>query len=354
MGSGLAPGLPPLAGVEEVRRRLEVIFPEAFPDRTMLVGLLAARAIFVFLYGGFLESTQRCLRPIIICRFTTQQARRTGEVARRDWLASTFRQGWRPPGEPWYADNTRESLRDDLLRNRLVRMGIVARKAGVPINSSAPIYSLSDAFAALFDPALSNRDFAAAASAWRQQHLSGEALRRMALKARGALGRTSDVVVDMPDGSRLRLAAGPSSVIVKALVEEFAPRWMRKPVVLWVSASDVKAQPQFIELAASIGLRFDVSSLLPDLILADVDDRLSIVFCEVVATDGPIDPERKAALSTLAQASGIGTDNLRFLSAYLDRESPPLRKSFHRIAHDSDLWFSNEPDLLVRLVSITR
>lgn len=42
---------------------------------------------------------------------------------------------------------------------------------------------------------------------------------------------------------------------------------------------------------------------------------------------------------------------MQFVSAYLDREAQPLRKSFHRIAGDSDLWFTNEPDLLVRLVS---
>jgi BsuBI/PstI restriction endonuclease domain/BsuBI/PstI restriction endonuclease HTH domain len=342
--------LPALVGVGEVQRRLESIFPTAYPDRSMLIGQMAARAVFVFLYGGFLNSVQHHLRPIVICRFTAKQARRTDDEARRAWIASAFKQGFRPPGAPWYADNTRESLRDDLFRNRLVRMGLVTRKPGVPTNSSAPIYSLSDAFAALFEPALKGSTFDAAALQWREKHLAPEALARMVLKARGAMARSSDVIVEMPDRSRLRLAAGPSSLIVKALIEEFAPRWMVRPVVLWVSASDVKTQPHFVELAESVGFRFDAATLLPDLILADVGDPLRIVFCEVVATDGPIDDDRKAAFVKLSKASGIDRANLHFLSAYLDRESAPLRKTFHRVAVESDLWFTNEPDLLVRLV----
>lgn len=287
----------------------------------------------------------------MICRFTSKQARRTDNEARGAWIASAFRQGFRPTGDPWYADNTRESLRDDLFRNRLVRMGLVVRKAGVPTNSSAPIYSLSDPFAALFDPVLRGAALGAAIDQWRSKHLAPEALARMALKARGAVARSSDVIVEMPDHSRLRLAAGPSSPIVKALIEEFAPRWMRRPVVLWVSASDAKTQPHFVELAASVGLRFDASTLLPDLILADIEEPLHIYFCEVVATDGPIDADRKAAFIELSRASGFDRVNLRFLSAYLDRESAPLRKTFHRVAIESDIWFTNEPDLLVRLVS---
>lgn len=343
--------LPALVDVEEVQRRLGVIFPPAFPDRTILVGQMASRAIFVFLYGGFLDGAQHYLRPIVICRFTSEQAQRLVHDARRAWIASAFGRGYRPEGQAWYADNTRESLRDDLFRNRLVRMGIVTRKPGVPTTSSAPIYALSESFGTLFDPALSSSDFDEAVVRWRNAHLAPEALKRMALKARGALARGSDVVVELPDRSRLRLAAGPSASIVKALIEDFAPRWLRKPVVLWVSASDVKTQPQFVELATSVGLQFDVSTLLPDLILADIEDPLSILFCEVVATDGPVDDDRKAALLELAVRSGIGADHVRFLSAYLDRESAPLRKTFHRVAEDSDLWFSNEPDLLVRLVA---
>ena len=341
--------LPPLVSVEEVQRRLGAIFPEAFPDRAQLVGKMAARVVFVFLYGGFLEGLNRQLRPSAIYFFTADQARRTTLEARQEWLKTAFKPGFRPSGKRWYADTSREPIRDDLIRNRLVSMGIVGRKAGVATTSSAPIYFLRTPFAGLFAPALGGAALEAAITSWRGTHLDPAAMQRMALKARGTLARPGDVLIDMPDGSRIRLAAGPSTPIVKALIEDYAPRWLERPAVLWISASDRKTHPHFVELAASVGLRFDAAELLPDLILADLGKALRLVFCEVVATDGPIDAGRKAALLTLARRSGIDESTVRFVTAYLDREAPALRKTFHRIAHGSDLWFSNEPELIVRL-----
>ena len=46
--------LPALLPVDEVQRRLQAIFPAAFPDRSILVGRMAAHVVFVFLYGGFI------------------------------------------------------------------------------------------------------------------------------------------------------------------------------------------------------------------------------------------------------------------------------------------------------------
>ena len=109
------PGLSPLVSVEEVRLRLGAIFPPSFPDRALLVGKMAARVVFVFLYGGFVEGTQRHLRPSAIYFFTADQARQTTDAARLDWLKTAFKPGFRPPGKRWYADTSREPIRDDLI-----------------------------------------------------------------------------------------------------------------------------------------------------------------------------------------------------------------------------------------------
>ena len=343
--------LPALIGVEEVQQRLAQIFPASFPDRALLVGKMAARVVFVFLYGGFVEGSNRQLRPSTIYLFTAEQARSTTQIAREAWRASAFKPGFRPAGKRWYADNSRESIRDDLIRNRLVSMGLVGRKAGVPTTSSAPVYFLRSEFAALFSPQLEGQTLHGSIENWRRAHLSPTTLQRMALKAQGALARQGDVLVDLPDGTRIRLSAGPSTPILKALIEDYAPRWLQRPAVLWISASDRKTQPQFVEMAATVGLRFETAKLLPDLILADLGDPVAFVFCEVVATDGPVDETRKAAFLELTRGCAIADASVRFITAYLDREAPELRKTFHRVAIDSDLWFSNEPELIVRLTS---
>ena len=218
------PGLSPLVSVEEVRLRLGAIFPPSFPDRALLVGKMAARVVFVFLYGGFVEGTQRHLRPSAIYFFTADQARQTTDAARLDWLKTAFKPGFRPPGKRWYADTSREPIRDDLIRARLVRMGIVGRKAEVATTSSSPIYFLRSAFARLFDSTLEADELESAIETWRSHHLAPATLQRMAIKATGILAGQGDLVIDMPDGARMRMTAGPSSNILKALIESYAPR----------------------------------------------------------------------------------------------------------------------------------
>lgn len=329
--------LPPIATVEDVRRRLAAVFPESFADRSVLVGVMAARVVFVFLYGGFIEGTAFRLRPSLVYLFTSRQAQKRSPQERAQWRRQALKPGFRPVGTRWYADNSRESIRDDLMRNRLLSMGLIGRVEGVATTSSAPVYYLSAAFAALFDPALCGSAFDEAVKAWRAAHLTPASLQRMALRAHGALAREGDVYIELPDGSRARIAAGPSAPILKAMVEQFAPRWLRQASVLWLSASDQKSYPQFVQLAARVGLRFDLNSELPDLILADLADPVRFLFCEVVATDGPVTADRKAALLAIAEASGIDPANVHFVSAFQDREAGAFRKTFSRIAHDSDI-----------------
>ena len=312
---------------------------------------MAARVVFVFLYGGFIEGRVRLLRPSLVYFFTAEQSRRTAEPDRLTWFANAFKPGFRPSGTRWYADTSRESIRDDLIRNRLLTMGMVGRVEGVATTSSAPVYFLRESFAALFDPDLKPSALDGAVEAWRLANLSPTALKRMALMAQGVVARSSDLLVTLPDRSVIRVAAGPSSPILQAMVEQFAVRWLREPAVLWISASDSKVQPMFVGRAAAIGLNLDPSNELPDLILADLAEPTRFLFCEIVATDGPVTDERKRVLTEIALRSGMDLRSLHFVTAFVDREAAAFRKTFSRIAPDSDVWFSTEPDLLLQLRS---
>lgn len=341
--------LPNLVSLEEVQRRLNLIFPETFPDRAILVGVMASRVIFIFLYGGFIEGLGRHLRPSNVYFFTVEQSEKITEEERLAWLAVTFKPKYRPPGERWYADNSREPIRDDLMRGQLWRLGIMHKRPGTAITASTPINYLSADFAALFDPGLDGEDLNTAVEAWRKKHLDKATLQRMALRAQGIAAKEGDVFIDMPDGSRMRISAGPSSDIVKGLIENFAPRHLKKPAVLWISASDQKTYPHFVQLAASVGLKFHPSKELPDIIFADLVDDVRFLFCEVVATAGAVNEARKAALLELVESSNVPAEAVRFLTAFEDRQAPTFKKEFSSLALDSLVWFRTEPDLLVIL-----
>ena len=347
---------PALLTVDQIRKRLEAIFPKEFPDRGILVGVMAARVIFVALYGGFVEGAGRFLRPSFIYHFTEEQSAKVSDAERLSWATTAHVGGNRPTGKAWYADTSREPIRDDLIRSRLLIIG--AMEKNVPdthsTTASTPIYFLRGEFAKLFNPGLTDDALAEMIPCWQKQFLNPGTLQRMALRAQGIHRKDGDVLVDLPNGERVKLSSGTSNLIVKALIEKFATIHLNTPMVLWISASDKKSFPQFQALSASVGLYFDLSAELPDLILGDMSDPVTFYFCEVVTTDGPVTDARKRALLGLIRESAIQEGGVRFVTAFDDRESSPFRKVFSQLATDSLVWFRTEPKTIMIISTETR
>jgi hypothetical protein len=146
------------------------------------------------------------------------------------------------------------------------------------------------------------------------------------------------------------MPAGPSSDITRCVVEEFAPRYLGRPAVLSISDSRQKVVKRDGELALRIGLRIDAQELLPDIILADLAPAEPLfVFVEVVATDGPIDAARKAALTDFLRQSGQDPGRAAFVTAVLDRDRPEYRRVMRVAAPGTYVWAASEPTLLIHL-----
>jgi hypothetical protein len=206
-------------------------------------------------------------------------------------------------------------------------------------------------FAALFDPELKGQGLENAIEQWRKTHLSASALARIELLRAGATLDPSGIKVEFPNREVRTLSAGPSSIIMKAVVEEFAPRFLQMPAVLLLSESGNKVVARDDILAKKLHLKIDPSKNLPDLILVDVGrSELLIVFVEVVATDGPVSEGRRAELLALATAAGFDEKHVAFVTAFLDRETPAFRRAFASLAWNSFAWVAGEPDRIVALL----
>lgn len=262
----------------------------------------------------------------------TAQARRTSYEERDAWYRLTLTQRKSRPPDAWYAPNSREPIRDETLRQGLIPTGAVVERTGLPITSSLPRYALESGFASLFDKSIDRVEFETRAAAWRQSHLSKEALARLALLRDGVAGSTSAVPVVLPSGETRNLQAGPSSVIAKAVIEEFAPRFLHTPALLWLSESGNKVVASDMLTARKIGLSIDPSKTLPDIILADLGPDLLVVFVEVVASDGPINPLRKENLTVIAREAGFDAGHLAFVTAFEDRAATPARALMPNLA----------------------
>lgn len=343
--------LPALLPIPDIQARLQLIFPAGLTTRLQLVREMTAKTVFVFLYGGMVEGG-KALRPSHVYLFTDEQAALQDDADRLHWVQHSLKPGFRPAGKRWYADTTREPIRDETLRFGLADIGAVGRLPGIPTTSSLPIYFLTAEFAALFDPALTGTAFETAALAWQTKHLTPAARARMALLASGKVKKSDEVTVTCPDGTIAKLAAGPSSEISKAVVEEFASLFMPTPALLWMSESGNKVRYEDAVTSKALGLKFDASKHLPDIIFFNVGTSgtdSAIVFIEVVHSDGEMNQERKEALLKYVAASGFPADQCLFGTAFADRADPAFRKALPKLAWGSFAWFATEPEKLMLL-----
>jgi len=146
--------LPPFVERSVVGERLPLIFPEGTPNRTYCIRELAASTVFTMLYVGAVEGTGRYLGPVHVYRMTDLQAGKSDDADRLHYAEAVLRKKYVPQGNRWYADNTREPIRDETLREGLVAIGAVHARDDLPTTSGRPKYALKKDFAALFDPAL--------------------------------------------------------------------------------------------------------------------------------------------------------------------------------------------------------
>lgn len=295
-----------------------------------------------------MQGTDSYLGPVHVYRMTAEQAEKLDEVSRNKYV-ELIKRKQAIFGTRWYADNTREPIRDETLREGLVDLGAVTVRRDLPTTSGMPKYQLTQQFAALFDPDLGDQELIERIDAFRKRSLSPTALAR--IRARQEAGRTAAgeaVFVDLPSGERRRLSTGESSVIIKSVVEQFMPRFLASPAVLWISESSNKVVARDDALLAKLGLAIEADKHLPDLVMADLDqDRFVLVFAEVVATDGAITEARRNALMKIATKAGLGSRDVAFLTAYADRDSPAFRKTISSMSWGSFAWFASEPDRLL-------
>ncbi|MDE0680577.1 MAG: BsuBI/PstI family type II restriction endonuclease [Gammaproteobacteria bacterium] len=342
--------LPAILPVPEIHERLGTIFPEGTAHRNFLIREMAAKTVFTMLYVGAVHGTECWLRPDQVTRMTDDQAASIGEEDRIAWRDASLRPTNESIAGRWYAANTREPIRDETLREGLVRTGAVQERGDLPTTSPRPRYALAPEFAALFDPALEVEALQASIAAWQETNLSASALARIAILRRGTVAAEERVLVTFPNGETRHMEPGPSSVISKAVVEEFAPRFLERPGVILLSESRNRVVARDDQLAQAIGLEIQPDLNLPDLILVDLGTAEPlIVFIEVVATAGAISESRRDALTTVATDAGFAERQLAFVTAYEDRNHPAFRSSISELAWHSFAWFMSEPDHIIVL-----
>ena len=310
-----------------------------------------ARTVFVMLYLGAFEGSGVLVRPSQILRMSDLQSKKVSTKERIEWRKISMTTGAFP--NRWYADGSREGVRDESIGNMIPYHAVVDEKPELSTTASSPRYSLRLPFVALFDPALKGKALTAAIDCWQEKHLGQRAYTRLMLAGSSAQAKGRNVLVDMPDGTRRPMSPGGSSDLSKAVIEIFAKKFLQNPAVVHLSESKKKIIKQDEVLAKSIGLNIDVTRALPDIVLADLGPKDPLlVFVEVVFSSGAITQSRRDDLHKYAAEAGFG-EQVAYVSAFWDRNHKGYAMEYKRLAWGSFVWFMSEPhDLMCMLEGV--
>lgn len=346
-------------GRDECQERLEQIFPrDAFPSA--MSGQNAAAAVAGLIWAGCVMSQDddELLPGLPYARPTTTLWMNPALIAINDdakrsaWYAASIRSKkrshalmaeWRVETAQWYADNTRETVRDDIF-HPWAEQGAMFGAPHVPTTSGAPRWILRRSFAELFAPTLTGSALESAIEIWTTLHMSASGRVRANL-ARARAQAAVNVSITLPGGNVRDLAPGNSSVLIRGVIEGWAALRLKDPAVLAISESAVKLNAGDVVSLESSGIAIDASRLLPDILLVDLDtEPLNFWIVEVVATDGPITERRKRLLIRWAEGQGIPADQLFYLTAFLSRHHAAAKKALPTLAAGTAAWFLDEPE----------
>ncbi len=162
------------------------------------------------------------------------------------------------------------------------------------------------------------------------------------LKARYAAAREMDrIPLTLPDGSIFTLSPGGQNVLLKAMVEDFCPRFTPGGQVLYIGDAGNKWALFERETLSSLNVEVDEHGKMPDLVIY-LPDRNWLVLLEAASSHGPVDSKRQTELADLFANSTAG---LVYVSCFPDRAE--FRKYVDKIAWESEVWCADHPTHMI-------
>jgi type II restriction enzyme len=234
-----------------------------------------------------------------------------------------------------YAPNTRETVRRQVL-HQLVLAGVADYnpfEPGLATNSPRAHYAVSEA--ALDAIKTFNT------AAWESSFARFLSHRTALIEVFERRRSKRLVPVRYPDGKLVKLSPGAHNKLQKAVVEEFASRFIEDPKLLYLG--DTAKKNLFIQVEALNALGFPITAhdKLPDVILYD-EKRNWLFLIEAVTSHGPMSKKRVLELELILAGCAAG---LIYVSAFPDMTE--FRRNTGVIAWDTEVWIAELPEHLI-------
>lgn len=234
-----------------------------------------------------------------------------------------------------YAPNTRETVRRQTV-HQFMELGLIVANPDDPkrpINSPKTKYQI--------EPKVLNLLQTYASPDWDgnlHQYLK-EAPKLAALHDRER--EMTMIPVHLPDGSQIKLSEGGQNILIKAVIEEFCPRYTPGGKVVYVGDAGEKITPDEYHYLEQLGVKIEKHGKMPDVVI-HMMDRNWLILVEAVTSHGPIDHLRHNELKTLFSGCTCG---LVFVTAFPDRKT--FTRYSREIDWETEVWTADHPTHLI-------
>jgi hypothetical protein len=234
-----------------------------------------------------------------------------------------------------YAPNTRETFRRRSA-HQLCQAGLVLYNPddpARPTNSPKAAYQVEPTTLALLRT-FGTPEWPRKLTAYLAQH---KTLAERNAKAR----KTALIPVTLANGDAIRLSPGEHNQLIKAVIEEFAPRFL--PGAMLVYAGDTGDKWGYFDGARlrDLGVSVDEHGKMPDVVF-HCPAKSWLVLVESVTSHGPVDSKRHEDLRHLFRSASPG---LVFVTAFPDRST--MARYLADIAWETDVWVAEDPTHMV-------
>ncbi len=234
-----------------------------------------------------------------------------------------------------YAPNSRETFRRQTM-HQFVDAGIALYnpdKPDRPINSPKTVYKVAPTVLTLL------RSFGT--PEWHD-NLATYLSMSKTLANKYAMDRKQNrIPMQIAPGKKINLSPGEHSELIRAIVEEFGPRFA--PGSLLVYAGDTGDKWGYFDavLLAKLGVDLDSHGKMPDVVLYFAEKNW-LLLIESVTSHGPVDGKRHAELNNLFAGSTAG---LVYVTAFPNRSI--MGRYLSEIAWETEVWVADAPSHLI-------
>lgn len=234
-----------------------------------------------------------------------------------------------------YAPNTRETFRRETMHQFCDAGLVVANpdEPNRPTNSPKWCYQIEQAALELL------RCFGT--PAWHD-NLAAYLAERETLVARYAKEREQNrIPVEIAPGKQITLSPGEHSELIRAIIEEFAPRFAPGSVLIYAGDTGDKWGYFDAPLLSGLGVNVDSHGKMPDVVL-HYTAKNWLLLVESVTSHGPVNGKRHAELAKLFAGATAG---LVYVTAFPNRAI--MGRYLGEIAWETEVWVADAPSHLI-------